>query len=64
MCRDSYLHLYENDLIQMYQEDVRNSSSKICEGKNRENLLGMYPLQFSMLGETEIKQFIGKLTNE
>ena len=46
----------------MYQEGVRNSSAKMSAGKMRENLLSMYPDRFSIPGETEIKQFIGKLT--
>ena len=58
----SYLHLYENKLIQMYQEGVRNNSAKMSAGKRREKLLSMYPNRFSIPGETEIKQFIGKLT--
>ena len=58
----SYVHLYESDLMEMYQKGVRNNSSKVSAGKMRENLLNMYPGRFSIPGETEIKQFIGKLT--
>ena len=58
----SYLHLYESDLMEMYQIGVTNNSSKMSAGKMRENLLNMYPGRFSIPGETEIKQFIGKVT--
>ena len=58
----SYLHLYESDLMEMYQKGVRKNSSKMSAGKMRENLLNMYPRRFSIPCETEIKQYIGKLT--
>ena len=58
----SYLYLYESDLMDMYQKGVRNDSSKMSAGKMRENLLNMYAGKFSIPGETEIKQFIGKVT--
>ena len=57
-----YLHVYENELIQIYQEGIRNTSSKMNAGKIRENLLSMHPGQFLTPGKTEIQQFIGKLT--
>ena len=60
----SYLHLYEDDLKTMFQAGVINNSNKMSAGKMRENLLDMYPDRFSIPGETEIKQFIGKLSQQ
>ena len=58
----SYLHLYENDLIQMNQEGARNSSSKMSTGKMRENLLSLYTGQYLIPCKTVITHFIGNLT--
>ena len=60
----SYLHLYEDDLKTMFQVGVINNSNKFSAGKMRENLLDFYPDRFSIPGETEIKQFIGKLSQQ
>ena len=45
----------------MFQTDVDNSSDKMSIGKMREKLLYIYTEQFSIHGEMEIGQFIGKL---
>ena len=60
----SYIHLYEDDLKTMFQAGVINNSNKMSAGKMRENLLDIYPDRFSIPGETEIKQFIGKLSQQ
>ena len=58
----SYKHLYEKELVEMFESGVVNSSNKMSAGKMRENLIALYPDRFSIPGETEIKQFIGKLS--
>ena len=60
----SYLHLYEDDLKTMFQVGVINNSNKFSAGKMRENLLDIYPDRVSIPGEIEIKQFIGKLSQQ
>ena len=58
----SYKHLYEKELVEMFESGVVNSSNKMSAGKMRENLITLYPDRFSIPGETEIRQFIGKLS--
>jgi len=57
----SYKHLYEKELIEMFESGAVNSSNKMSAGKMRESLMTLYPDRFSIPGETEIK-LIGKLT--
>ena len=57
-----YKHLYEKELIEMFESGVVNSSNKMNAGKMKKKLITLYPDQFAIPGETEIKQFIGKLS--
>jgi len=41
---------------------VQYSYNKMSAGKMRENLIATYPDRFSIPGETQIKQFINKLS--
>ena len=38
-----YKHLYEKELIEMFESGVENSSNKMSAGKMRENLITLYP---------------------
>ena len=60
----SYIHQYEEELTEMFQAGAVNSSSKMSAGKMREVLLNTYPNRFSLPGETEIRQLIGKLSQK
>ena len=60
----SYIHQYEEELTKMFQAGAVNSSSKMSAGKMREVLLNTYPNRFSLPGETEIRQLIGKLSQK
>ena len=57
-----YKHLYEKELVEMFESGVVNSSNKMSAGKMIENIITLYPDQFSLPGEIKIKQFIGKLS--
>ena len=57
----SYKYLYEKELIKMFESGTVNSSNKMSAGKMRENLMNLYPHQFDIPLEMDIKQFIGKL---
>jgi len=59
-----YIHQYEEELTKMFEIGVRNSANKMSAGKMRENLMNKYPGRFSIPGETDIKQFIGKLSQK
>mgnify|MGYP000438495332 FL=1 len=43
----------------MYEEGKNDSSKKMNPGKMREQLIHKFPNNFSIPGETEIKQYIG-----
>lgn len=60
----SYIDQYEEELTEMFQVGSVNSSSKMSAGKMRESLLKTYPNRFSLPGETEIRQLIGKLSQK
>jgi len=60
----SYIESYEEDLKEMFGAGAANSSNKMSAGKMREVLIEKYPCRFSLPGETEIKQFIGKLSQQ
>ena len=55
----SYVKDYTEDLQQMFQKGVENSSNKMNAGQMREALKIKYPWKFSIPGETEIKSHIG-----
>ena len=59
---DSYVSLYETELTEMFLMGVQYSYNKMSAGKMRENLMATYPDQFSIPGETQIKQFINKMS--
>ena len=46
----------------MFVLGIKNNSKKINAGKMRDNLINLYPGRFSIPGETQMKQFIGKLS--
>ena len=54
-----YITMYQKDLEDMFEEGKKNTSQKMNPGKMRERLIHKYPHNFSIPGETEIKQFIG-----
>ena len=56
----SYVKLYEDNFKAMFQASVDNSSNKISTRNMREIFLYIYSDKFSIPGETETKQFIGK----
>ena len=60
----SYITHYEDDLKRMFQVGMKNSANKMNAGKMRDNLINLYPGRFSIPGETQIKQFIGKLAQQ
>ena len=60
----NYIEQYTEDLDKMFEAGIRNSSSKMSAGKMRDNLLNLYPGRFSIPGETQIKQYIGKLSQQ
>ena len=60
----SYINQYTEDLNKMFEAGIRNSSTKMSAGKMRDNLLKLYPGRFSIPGETQIKQYIGKLSQQ
>ena len=62
MYGDSYLSLDENELKEMFQMGVEYSYNKMSAGKMREHLQQLHPDCFSIPGETEIKQFINKMS--
>ena len=55
----SYIHQYEEELTEMFQAGVINSSSKMSAGKMREVSLSTYPNRFLLPVETEIRQMMG-----
>ena len=59
---DSYISLYESELTEMFQMGVQYSYNKMSAGRMRENLRSTYPDRFSIPGETQIKQFINKMS--
>jgi len=54
-----YVKTYQKDLEAMFEEGKKDPSKKMNPGKMRERLVRKYPNNFSIPGETEIKQFIG-----
>ena len=54
-----YVKMYQKDLEAMFEEGNKDASKKMNPGKMREHLIRKYPNNFSIPGETEIKQFIG-----
>ena len=54
-----YVKTYQKDLEAMFEEGKKDPSKKMNPGKMRERLICKYPNNFSIPGETEIKQFIG-----
>ena len=60
----SYPHLYDDDLKSMFKAGVNNSSNKMSAEKIRENLPDIYLDRFPIPGEIDIKQFIGKLSQQ
>ena len=60
----SYIESYEEDLKEMFGAGAANSSNKMSADRMREILIEKYPCRFSLPGETEIKQFIGKLSQQ
>ena len=46
----------------MFESGVINRFNKMSTGKMRKKSMNLYPDRFSKSGETEIKQFIGKLS--
>ena len=60
--RGSYISLYEKELKEMFQMGVEYSYNKMRDGKMREHLQASHPNCFSIPGETEIKQFINKMS--
>ena len=61
---ESYISLYEKELTEMFQMSVEYSYNKVSAGKIREYLQAAYPKAFSIPGETEIKQFINKMSEK
>ena len=61
---ESYISLYEKELAEMFQMGVEYSYNKMSAGKMREHLQTSHPESFSIPGETEIKQFINKLSEQ
>ena len=59
---ESYISLYEKELKEMFQMGVEYSYNKMSAGKMREQLQASHPDSFSIPGETEIKQFINKMS--
>ena len=59
---DSYISLYESELTEMFQMGVQYSYNKMSAGRMRENLRSTYLDRFSIPGETQIKQFINKMS--
>ena len=59
MYGDKYIKIYQKDLEAMFEEGKNDASKKMNPGKMREHLARKYPNNFSIPGETEIKQFIG-----
>ncbi len=60
----SYISQYEDDLKRMFEVGIENSSNKMNAAKMRDNLITLYPGRFSIPGETQIRQFIGKLSQQ
>ena len=60
----SYLRLYVDDINNMFNAGIDVSSNKMSEGKMCERLQLLYPGRFSIPGETEIKQYIGTLSQQ
>ncbi len=59
---ESYISLYEKELTEMFQIGVEYSYTKMSAGKMREHLQATHPECFSVPGETEIKEFINKMS--
>ena len=56
--------MYENELKEMFFMGLEYSNLKMSEGKMQENLKKSHPECFSIPGETEIKQFINKMSEQ
>lgn len=61
---ESYISMYENELKEMFFMGLEYSNLKMSAGKMRENLKKSHPECFSIPGETEIKQFINKMSEQ
>ena len=61
----SHIKQFEDDLIQMFEVGIKNSPNKMNARKMRDNLINLYSGQFSIHGETQIKQLVfGKLSQK
>ena len=47
--------MYKDKLLKLFQLDTVDSGKKMNPGKMREQLMAMFPHEFSMPSETEIK---------
>ena len=52
-------------MIKIFEVGIKNSSNKMNARKMRDNLINLYSGQFSIHGETQIKQLVfGKLSQK
>ena len=61
---ESYISPYKKELTEMFQMSVEYSYIKMRASKMSEHLQAKHPDSFSIPWETEIKQFISKMSEE